>query len=260
MRAAIGERAAGLLAALVALAAWEGVCRGGLVSPVLLAPPTRVAAAAYRLVLSPAVQQDIAYTAGVYALSLGVALVGGTPIGLLMGSSDRVYRLVNPFVVALNCLPKIVLMPLITLWMGIGLQASVLLGALMAAFPIAIASCSGVRSLEQDLILLARSFHAGRWLTARAIVLPGITPFVVSGLRVGLSYAMVGVLTAEFFASSQGIGYRMVALVSNFQIDAFYGCLALVVALALSLTGLVAALERRLQSWRPAAPALRAGS
>jgi NitT/TauT family transport system permease protein len=235
------------------LLAWEAICRLGMVSPVLLTPPTRVATAAFHLLLTPTIHRDLAFTVSVYLVSLAVATIVGSSTGFLMGYSASVYQVINPFVVALNSMPKIILMPLIVLWLGIGVSTNLCLGALMAGFPIAIATYTGVRSLEQDFVLLAKSFGAGTLTTLRSIVLPGVAPFVVSGLRVGLNYAMVGVLTAEFFASSQGIGYRMVLFISNFEVESFFGCMALVVGFTLACTAAVARLEHALQNWRPVA-------
>ncbi len=232
---------------------WEGVSRLGMVSPVLLTPPTGVAAAAFHLLLDTTVQMDLVFTLTVYLLSLALAIVGGTLVGFMMGYSSAVYQAINPFVVAINSMPKIILLPLIILWLGIGISANVFLGTLMAGFPIAIATYTGVRSLEQDFILLSRAFRASRLTTLRTVVVPGIAPFVISGLRVGVNYAMVGILTAEFFASSRGIGHRMMLYIYNFEVEYFFGCIALVIAFTLACTAAVARLEQSFQSWRPVA-------
>ena len=180
-----------------------------------------------------------------------IATIVGTLVGCGMGYSSGVYQAINPLVVALNSMPKIMLLPLIILWLGIGISANVFLGALMAGFPIAIATYTGVRCLEQDFVLLARSFRASRLTTLRTVVVPGIAPFVISGLRVGVNYAMVGILTAEFFASSQGIGHRMMLYISNFEVAYFFGCMSLVIGITLAFTAGVARIERAFQSWRP---------
>ena len=232
---------------------WEGICRLDMVSPVLLTPPTGVAAAAFHLLLDSTARRDLGFTMTVYLLSLAVATPAGTLVGFMMGYSPAVYQAINPFVVALNSMPKIILMPIIVLWLGIGISTNVFLGALMAGFPIAIATYTGVRSLERDFVLLARAFRAGRLTTLRTVVVPGIAPFVVSGLRLGINYAMVGILTAEFFASSQGIGHRMMLYISNFEVEYFFGCLALVIGFTLSCTVGISRVERALQSWRPVA-------
>ena len=238
-------------AVILFLSAWELFCRLELVNPVLLVSPTRIAITGTELLASGALSNDILFTVEVFLLSLGVAVVAGVTVGFAMGTSWLAYHAINPFVVVANSLPKIVLIPLIVLWLGIGMAANTFLGALMAGFPIITSTYAGTRSLDRDFILLARSYRASRWLTLRAIVLPGMTPFVLSGLRIAISYAMVGSLIAEFFASSQGIGYRMVLYMSNFQVEAFFVCMILVAIFTLVCTSAVHRLERIFDAWRP---------
>lgn len=240
-----------LLAVSMFIALWELAGRTGTVSPVLLSTPSRIATELPGLV--GRISSDIGYSLEVFGLAVLLSGTVGALIGALIGYSSVAYALLNPFVVTFNALPKIVLMPLIVLWLGIGMSANLALAATMGSFPVIVATYTGVRSLERDYVLLARSFGARPLTLLRTIVAPGVVPYVVSGLRVGINYAMVGVLIAEFFASSRGIGYRMVAYMQNFEVDAFFGCLVLVAAFMLLCTASVHALERRLAAWRPGA-------
>lgn len=235
------------------LSIWEILDRVGVIDPVLMSSPSRIASAATVLIGGGVLNDDLLFTVKVLALSLLCAVVLGTLIGYAVGRSQRAYQVLNPFIVVANSLPKIVLMPLVVLWFGIGLRANVFLSFLMASFPILVATYTGVRSLERDYIVLARSFGASRYFQTRTIVLPGLVPYILSGLRVAISYAMVGALIAEFFASSQGIGYRMTVFMANFQVDYFFVCMAVVACITLVLTGIVNRLEKRLQAWRPSA-------
>jgi ABC-type nitrate/sulfonate/bicarbonate transport system permease component len=237
---------------LAFLGLWELSARAEWVNPVLTSSPTRVAAAGADLLQNPALYPDLGFTLGVFLLSVAIGLVVGTALGLALGTSESLYLALNPFVVASNALPKIVLLPLIVIWLGVGLAANVFLGALMASFPILVSTFTGVRHLEQEYSALARSFGASRWLRLREIVLPGVLPYVVSGLRVAVSYALVGALIGEFFSSERGIGHRMRLHMANFEVDPFFVCLCLVAALALLATSFVQRLERRVERWRPA--------
>jgi NitT/TauT family transport system permease protein len=187
----------------------------------------------------------------VFAIAIAIAATLGSALGLLIGWSRLAHRLLHPFVVGLNAVPKIALMPLVVLWFGIGRPAGVFLAALMASFPVIISTSVGLSALERDHVMVARAFGASRALTLRSVVLPGVLPYLVSGLRVGVSYALVGLLIAEFFASSRGIGYRMLAYMSSFEVDAFFVCLLLVAGFALACTAILRALETRMQAWRP---------
>lgn len=231
--------------------AWEGICAAGWVSPVLLSPPSRVASQAVVLAGQGTLWADLAHTLQAFVLALTIATVGGALLGGLVGYSRAAYAVFNPFVVAINALPKVVLMPLVVLWVGIGTAASVLLGAVMASFPIITATFAGIQALERDFVKLARSFGARRAIMVRTIVLPGVLPYLLGGLRVGLNYAMVGVLIAEFFGASEGIGYRMMLLMANFEVAAFFVYLLVVATFTLAATAGLHLLERRLGGWRP---------
>jgi len=232
---------------------WEAAHRLGWLNPVLLSSPTRIADEGWRLLSTGALTADLVFTLEVFCVSVIAAVVTGMLVGFAIGYSALAYHVMNPFIVTANSLPKIVLMPLIVLWLGIGMSANVFLATLMASFPVITSTYAGVKTLDRDYVLLARSFGASRGHMMRAIVLPGITPYVLSGLRVGISYAMVGALIAEFFASSKGVGYRMVLFMSNFQVDAFFVCMTMVAVFTLACTSLVHWLERRVDAWRPSA-------
>ncbi len=236
---------------VVALLVWEGVCRAELVSRVLLVAPSRIAVAGVEMLGLASVRADIGHTLAAFAASLAIALVGGAGVGLLIGWSPVARQVLQPFVVTFHALPKVVLMPLILLWVGFGLGASVFLGAMMAAFPVLTSVAAGVGALEADLLVLARAFGAPRRLTVRAIVLPGLAPFLVSGLRVGISYAMVGVLIAELAGSGRGVGHLMLLFLETFEIERLFAAMTLVAGLTLAATGAVGVLERRLGRWRP---------
>ena len=239
-------------AVLVFLALWEGIAQSGRISPVLLSAPSRILR--HALTADPALLlADVRFTLRVFALGLLSAVGVGVGLGVLTATSTLADQLTAPFVVTLNALPKIVLMPLIVLWLGIGAGSNIFLAALMGSFPILMATQAGIRSVDRGLLLLGRTYGASRLMIWRRILLPAISPYLLAGLRVAISYAMVGTLIAEFFASSQGVGYRMVLLMSNFHIDGFFLHLMLIAGFTLLCTGAIAALERRVEGWRPPA-------
>lgn len=241
------------------LAAWELAARARIIDPVLISAPSRIARSAAHLAATGALTGDIRFTMESFGISLAIALFGGVLLGIAMGASGLAHDVFNPFVAGASSLPKIVLMPIVVLWLGVGLAANAFLGALMGSFPILTSVRAGVRSLDRDLVLLGRAYGANRWMLLRAIVLPAVAPFVLSGLRVAVSYAMVGVLLGEFFASSHGLGYRMVVFTANFRVDEFYVCVLVVLAITAGCTALVHALERRFEGWRPDALARTPG-
>lgn len=240
-----------LALALVLVILWEVAAGLGLIDVVLISSPSRIAISAAALWRDGGFLDDLSYSLTVFVTAVGLAVAIGAPIGMLMGYSATAHRLIHPLVVAFNALPKVALMPLIVLWVGLGRPAGVLLATLMASFPVLIATATGLRAMERDHVTMARSFGAGPGLMFRRVVVPGVTPHLLGGLRVGVSYALVGVIIAEFFASSRGLGYRMVVYMQNFEVDAFFVCLVVVATLAIASAALLRAAERRVQDWRP---------
>ena len=238
---------------LVFLMLWEAAGQLAWINPVLLSHPSDIASEALRLFRAGELISDMGFTLRIFATSFVVAWILGVAVGFAIGYSKLAHDIASPFLVVANSLPKIVLMPLLVLWFGIGSSANIFLGTLMASFPILQSVRSGVKSLDPDLVRLGRVYGASPWLLLRRIVLPGITPFVLSGMRVAISYGMVGVLIAEFFGASQGLGYRMVLYSADFQIAAFFVCIIIVAIVTLLLTSFVHLLEKRAEGWRPSA-------
>jgi len=242
-----------LLSVAAVLGIWELACDLGWVSPVLISPPSVIFASGAKGLLDGRWKDDFATTFLSFSLAFGVALVAGVAGGIAMGVSRAAFHLVNPYVVALNALPKIVLCPLVMIWFGTGLGARVFMGALMASFPILTSTVTGVQSLDRQFIHLARAYRASRWRVLVSVVLPSIAPYVLSGTRVGVNYAMVGVLVVELFSSSEGIGFRLNAYSQNFQVDLFLVLITMVAAFVLALSALIRRAETWLGDWRDAA-------
>lgn len=230
----------GIATAAAFFVLWQLCSTLELINPVLLSSPWQIATSGYRLLASGALVADVLFTLGVYLLGLVLAGVIGTSVGILLGFSAPARDALEPFVVVANALPKVVLMPLIVLWLGVGFSANVFLATLMGSFPIILSVRAGVRSLDREYVWLARAYRASRYRMLRAVVLPGAAPFALSGLRVAVSYVMVGTIIAEFFASSAGLGYRMVVYMANFRVSEFFVCLTMVAALTLCFSALAA--------------------
>ena len=242
-----------VLSLAVVLTLWEVACAAAWVSPVLLSPPSAIVAAGVAGLASGVWNADLASTALAFGLAFAVATVIGVFVGIAMGASRAVFHLVNPYVVALNALPKIVLCPLVMIGFGTGLGARVFMGALMAAFPVLTFTVSGVQSIDRQIVNVARVYRADRARIVRSVLLPSIAPYVVGGLRVGVNYALVGVLVVELFSASQGVGFRLNAYSQNFQVDLFFVLVTLVALFVLALSTLLRLAELKLGAWRDAA-------
>jgi NitT/TauT family transport system permease protein len=157
----------------------------------------------------------------------------------------------DPFLAAFNATPRIALLPLIILWAGLGLWAKVLVVFLSAFFPICMTTIGGVRTVSAAHLEVARSFGAGDAHIFRTIVFPSCLPFILAGLRVGVGRGLVGVIVAELYGASAGIGFLINLAGSMFQTDTVFVGIALLAGFGLLFNEILRRAERRVERWRP---------
>lgn len=192
------------VAVIVVLLVWEVV--GRLTNPLLFAPPTRVVTAFGDLVSSGELGTAFLQTLSYLVPGFLISAVSGIAIGVLMGRSETWGRLLEPYVNAIYATPRVVIIPLVILWFGVGYNGRIFIIWIGAVIPIILNTAIGVRYTRVDLVEAARSFLATERQLVRHVVLPGAVPFVVSGLRIGAERALVGAVIAEVFLSLTGVG------------------------------------------------------
>jgi NitT/TauT family transport system permease protein len=236
------------------LAVWELAPHVLTLSPgtaLFFTTPSQIAGTLWRMIATGTIWAPLGVSASGFALGLGLAIVVGVPLGVLLGRSRTLEAMADPFVTAFNATPRLVFLPLVLLWLGLGLWSKVAIVFIGALFPILINTHEGVRNSDKLLINVVRSFGAGEWDIARLVVLPNALPYIVAGLRLAIGRAVLGVVVAEFFGSEEGLGVMMVQASGRYQVDIVFAGLIVFAALSLVMTSLVQLLESRLTRWRP---------
>ena len=146
----------------------------------------------------------------------------GLPLGVLIGRSQTLNAMLDPFITAFNATPRLVFLPLVMLWFGLGLWSKVVIVFIGALFPLLINTYEGVRNADKVLINVVRSFGASEWDIARLVVVPNSLPYIVAGLRLAIGRAILGVVVAEFFGSEDGLGVMMVRAAGRYQVDVVF--------------------------------------
>jgi NitT/TauT family transport system permease protein len=213
--------------------------------------PSRIFGALWQMFASGAIWAPLGVSAAAFAIGLAVAIVVGLPLGVLLGRSKTLNAMFDPFVTAFNATPRLVFLPLLMLWLGIGMWSKIAIVFLGAVFPLLINTHEGVRNADKVLINVVRSFGATEWDVARLVVIPNSLPFIVVGLRLAIGRAILGVVVAEFFGAQAGLGVIMVRAASSFNVDVVFAGLIVFAGLSLIMTGLVKVLEERMSRWRP---------
>jgi NitT/TauT family transport system permease protein len=237
-------------AMLLFLALWELIPWLGLVKPLFTSSPSRIFVAAQWL-FANGLWYDIWVSTRAFMLGFGLAIVAGIPIGVGLGWSRRLRALFEPFVVVLYTVPRVALLPLIILWLGIGIGSKVGIVFLGAVFPIIINVMSGIRTADETLLKCGRAFGATNRQLMLTIAVPGSIPFMITGMRLGASRALVGIVVGELVASSAGIGHMMSRAGATFQTDKVFVGVILLAIFGLVLSKSLGALEARVDSWRP---------
>jgi len=183
-------------------------------------------------------------------IGYAIAVILGVGAGLVLGSVRLMRDVVMPYVTVLYSIPKILILPWIALIFGIGLTTAVWNATLFAFFPIVVMVVGGVRAVDQVLLTVATSMGASRWQIYRKVVLPAILPSVMVGMRIGIVFAMLGVLLAEMFAGIRGMGFLMQRLAMAFNAPELFAATVLVSALSIGVVLCLEHLNRRLGRWR----------
>lgn len=235
-----------LLATVIGL--WEYV--GDRSESFAFAPPSSVVPAAGEMISSGELAD--AATDSLTALLLGFALaaLAGIGIGYAMGWWQQVGRTLDPFVAGMFVVPIASLVPLIIIWMGLGLAAQVLVIFLFAIFEIVLNVAAGVRNVDRNAIDVARSLGAGQRALLWKVALPASLPFVFVGLRIGAARAVKGMVLAEMLFAVTGLGALIIEYSAAFQMGKVLVAILTIVAMGIALQGAVIAAERRVMRWR----------
>jgi len=239
---------------LVLLVVWELLPRFVTMSAgtkLFFATPSQIGGTLWKMFATGSIWTPLGVSASGFCVGLGLAIVVGLPLGVLIGRSRTLNAMFDPFITAFNATPRLVFLPLVMLWFGLGLWSKVVIVFIGALFPILINTYEGVRNADRTLINVVRSFGASEWDVARLVVVPNAMPYIIAGLRLAIGRAVLGVVVAEFFGSESGLGVMMVQAAGRYQVDVVFSGLIVFAALSLALTWMVQLLENRLSRWRP---------
>lgn len=185
----------------------------------------------------------------VYGFLLGAAT--GAVAGYLFGASRFVYRVLDPFIMALYSIPKVALAPLFIVWIGIGMDMKVLLAAVTVFFLVFLNTAAAVREVDRGLIDAVRLMGGGRRQIAMKVVLPSSMAGFLTGLKVSVPYALIGAVIGELVASNRGLGYLINDAASQFDTAGVFAALVVLSVIAGVLNILVGMLDHRVNRWKP---------
>ncbi len=241
----------GLASVAVFLTAWELV--GGVfqvVNPMFMSAPSFIWQAAVGLFSSGEIYNDL-YVSGIeFSVGLLISILVGIPFGIGCGWYRRMAYTFDPFINAMNATPRVALLPLVIIWLGIGILSKVGIIFLGAVFPILINARDGVKTTPANLLNAAKSFGASEWQLFGSVVLPSTLPFIITGLRLGVGRALIGVMVGELYAATAGIGFMITVAGATFQTDKVFVGILIFATTGVFCIELISKLERRFDKWR----------
>jgi NitT/TauT family transport system permease protein len=240
-------RVAGVLALL---GAWEAVTRTGWVPALFLPSPLGVLADGAHMLASGELAGHVGTSLRRIVLGFGLGALGGVTVGLAVGVFSLAEAIGNPLIAATFPIPKIALLPLLILWLGIGEASKVAVIMLGVFFPMAINTHAGVRHADPLLIRAAVSFGAGRWSVIRKVVLPSALPMIFAGLKLGAGTSLLLLVAAEMIAATSGIGFLILNAQNLMETTRLMVGIVLLSLLGLASHWLLARLERLVLPWR----------
>ncbi len=232
-------------------AIWQYLAKREIIPPLFIGTPSQILEFFWEGLFSNfSLVDGLFWTMGGTLMAFILGSAGGVLFGLLFVSYPIVERFLEPFLDALNALPRIALAPLFLLWFGLGIWSKVALGASLTFFIVLSSTTAGIRSVELDHLTLARTLGASPRQVFLRITLPSAVPTLFAGLKLGLIYAMLGVIAGEIIGAEHGLGQTLGYLAGSFQTNGVYAVLLLLALLGSSITWLLGVLERHLLRWR----------
>ena len=246
------ERAALSAAGIVSfIAAWQIGADAGLIDKFFFSSPFDILAAGAAEVQKARFWEDVKISAVELGVGTLIALVTSVPIGIAIGWYRRVSLTFDPWLNFFNALPRVALIPLVVLWAGLGVEMKTIIVFFGGFFSIVLPTVEGVRTVDRQFLDVARSFRAPERLIFTSLVIPGTLPFIVSGLRLAVGRVLAGVIIAEFYAQTSGLGVMIARSASTLQPDRMLFGVLIFTILGIGLTEGIGIAERYFQRWRP---------
>ena len=186
----------------------------------------------------------------VFALGFLIASAIGVPLGFAAARARVLSHLSDPLLTIFWATPAVALLPLIVIWFGLTEQTQVIIVFLSTFFPVVMETQTGVEHVDRTLARMATVFGANRRERFQRVLLPAALPYIVTGLRVGVGRAVIGVIVAELFVSANGLGAKMTTYANYFRTADYFAALIVFILFSLIVTELISVLERRASRWR----------
>jgi len=229
---------------------WEILSRAGVINPFYAPPPSEVLGVVIALFVERTIFTHLEATFFASLVGLVVGLALGIFLGFAAALIPWVADVLEPIMLLLNAIPRVILAPLFVIWLGIEIPSKIALAVVLVAVLIFFAVYNGIKDVNQLLVDRVRTLGGGRTVLLREVYIPSVTAWVLGSLKVAVGFAFTGACVGEFVAATRGLGYLLQFAQSTYNAALTMGLIFLIMAFVLLLFFCAEALERRLLRWR----------
>ncbi len=239
----------------VLLLAWEGLVRWMEVPQFILPVPSAIATRVAEDFTSGLIFPHFFQTLMEVVLGFLLAAAIGVGLGTVVALVRVVERVVYPFILALQTVPKVAVAPLFIIWFGFGSEPKIVTAAVIAFFPILVNVIAGLKATDPRRLLLMRALKASWWMTFTKVQLPGMLPYLFAGLEVGIIFAVIGAIVGEFIGAAQGLGSLVIQRQASVDVAGVFSVLFYLSFMGIALNVALRMIARRFAFWeRPSDP------
>ncbi|HXS42566.1 MAG TPA: ABC transporter permease [Stellaceae bacterium] len=234
----------------VFLAVWEWAARSGYLNPLYIPAPSKIGAVLVTLFSAGTIWPHLGATFGAALGGLFVGLVVGTVLGAAAAMVPVIAELLEPVMILLNAVPRVVLAPLFVIWLGIGLASKIALAFILVAVLVFFTVFTGIRQVDRRLVERVITLGGGRATLLREVYMPSVTAWLLGNLKVAVGFAFTGAVVGEFVAATKGLGYLLSFAQSTYNAALMLALVFLIMLFVLLIFALSERLEKRLTRWR----------
>ncbi len=246
-----------LLLLIIFLGGWEFYVRTFGVSKLILPPPSLVMEAWWESLTRSSTWYHTGITAWETVLGFFFGAVAGVGLGALLGKMPRLEKMLNPFIIATQVVPKVALVPLFVVWFGFGMTSKVVIASVLAFFPILLNTVLGVKSVDRGHIEVLASLNASRWQTVTQLEFPSALPYILTGMEVGIVLSIIGTVVGEYLGGSEGLGNLAVKEMNSYNTTALFAVIIHLSVMGFIFYAFVVAMRRFFIPWHESARTLR---
>jgi NitT/TauT family transport system permease protein len=238
-----------LLSAVVFLGGWELVVRLLDFPLTILPPPSRIVQALWGMIQVGTLPRHLSVTLTETLAGFVLGSVAGIALGTLVALSRLASRILYPYIVVLQVIPKVAIAPLLIIWFGFGIESKIVMAVLISFFPLLVNTIAGLNSIQPEYLHLMTALTASRWQTFRYVRFPSALPFIFAGLEAGIVLAIIGALVGEFVGAGVGLGYLVMLHNANMNVPGVFAVLVVLAFLGVALYATIGFARRRIVFW-----------